>query len=148
MEPIVRRFLAELIRWALKPPAQPGLFKLSVTGEELTGDGKGGFEMRKNITVITMPALTDGNPEGVATRKFTVNATDGSFTFGQDFTVPSDYSVTVKLAQGVEVTLALTDVDQAGNNSAPRTMTFTPSDVTPPSQPGEFQMTVTGEVEE
>lgn len=101
----------------------------------------------KNVTVITMPALTEGNPEGVATRKFTVNATDGSFTFGQDFVVPSDYSVTVRLAQGVEVTLSLTDVDAAGNSSTPRTLTFTPSDVTPPSQPGEFQMVVTSEEE-
>jgi hypothetical protein len=154
MEPIVKRFLAELIRWALKPPSQPGPFKLKVVAEEFKVGGVTYVDsiptgeitiMKKNVTVITMPALPEGNPEGVVTRKFTVNSTD--LTFSQDFTVPSDYVVTVKLAQGVEVTLSLTDVDQAGNNSVPRTYTFTPSDVTPPSQPGEFQMVVTSEEE-
>ena len=101
--------------------------------------------MRKNVTVVTMPALADGNPEGVVLRKFTATSTDLSFS--QDLPVPGDSSVTVQLAQGVEVTLKLVDVDQAGNMSQPSVYTFTPTDVTPPSMPGPFQMTVTGEVD-
>jgi hypothetical protein len=137
VESIVRRFLAELIRWALRPPTQPGFFKLSVVGENA---------MRKNITVVTFPALADGNPEGVVTRRFLVTTGAGVLHTG-DYTVPTS-PVTVNLPQGVEVTLSLVDIDQAGNESSPRLFTFTPSDVTPPSQPGDFGLLVTGEVDE
>lgn len=149
LEQSLKTFLAELIRWALRPPAQPGTFALVVTGEEVTGSGE--IIMRKNITTITLPEVAAGNPEGVKVRKFSVVSGADSL-FAQDLPL-ADGAVNVdpvvlKLPQGVETVLTLIDVDAAGNESKPDVFTFTPTDVTPPSMPGAFQMSVSGEVDE
>lgn len=168
MEQILRKFLADIIRWALNPPDQPGLFKLKVRGETLTVSGQtytlhddgsvtisGEVKvMPKNITDITFPALAAGNPQKVNIRRFKIEttATPPEVVFPeQDFTVPStdptDIVVSdVLLTQGVEIKLTLVDIDPAGNLSVARELVTTPTDQTPPSQPGEFQMVVKGEV--
>lgn len=144
-----KTLLAETIKWALSPPTTPGPFALRVIGEQTTFPK--GTPMKKNTTVITLPAVADGNPEGVVTRRFTVlsgteTVLSAEYTLQPD-TVNVD-PVTVNLAQGVEATLSLVDVDQAGNASAPDVFTFTPTDVTAPSTPGKFGIEVTGEVNE
>lgn len=143
LETIVKRFLADLVRWCQTPPKQPGDFLIRVTGED--------HMAMKNITEITLPALPDGNPEGVVRRDFIITQTgDNTQVFNHAWApgeLPNN-TVVVKLTQGVEVKLSLADSDAAGNKSLPRELIFTPTDVTPPSEPGAFQMKVTGEVNE
>lgn len=140
LETIVKSFVANLVRWATTPPKQPQEFLIRVTGEE----------MRKNITEIALPPLAEGNPDNVVKRQLTVVPTAEGSTPLLDVAIsPSEpQAVVVKLAQGVEVKISLIDVDQADNASLPRDLIFTPSDVTPPTEPGDFQLKVSGEVEE
>src|SRR3954463_16159222 len=101
LESIVKRFVADLVRWALHPPTQPREFLIRVTGEE----------MRKNVTEITLPPLAEGNPEGVVKRQLTVVGTaEGSVPLFDAAISPSEpQTVVVKLPQGVEVKLSLVD---------------------------------------
>lgn len=136
---LFRSFLAEVIRWSLSPPAQPGPFALEVVGET---------DMpRANVTVIGLPALPADNPDKVVRRDFTISQTGGVSVFNQAYAPGEEVPVTVNLVQGIEVELKLVDKDAAGNASVPSTYVFTPTDVTPPQQPGPFQIQVTGEVE-
>lgn len=149
-----KTLLAEAIKWALSPPSKPGAFALTVLGE-VVDFPLGEPLMKKNITTITLPAVKDDgsnlNVEGVVTRKFNIKSGDAvlfdqalPLAPGKDNVDP----IVVKLPQGVETTLTLIDVDQAGNESEADIFVFTPSDVTAPSKPGSFAMTVSGEVDE
>lgn len=140
-----KTLLAEAIKWALSPPSKPGPFALTVIGEHRVPNG---VDMaRANVTEITLPAVPEGNPDGVVRRDFTIKATGAEdFLFNHAYTPEESVpAIVVNLVQGVEVTLSLVDQDQAGNKSEPRTFTFTPTDVTPPHMPGEFTMKVSGE---
>ena len=150
LEAIVKVFLANLIRWALTPPSKPGLFKLVVTSEssELSPTG---VPLKKNITDITLPVIADGNPEGVATRRFKIEttATPPEVVMAEaDYPFDQGPFIGVKLTQGVEIKFSLIDIDQAGNLSPVDEYVFTPSDVTAPGVPGAFKTVVTGEVDE
>lgn len=134
-----KTFLAEAVKWALSPPAKPGPFALVVSGDDNMA--------RANITTITLPPVAAGNPDGVVRRDFLVTPTGSDPIFNHAYAPGEEVPVTLKLVQGTEYTLSLTDQDQAGNHSPSRTLTFVPTDVTPPAEPGSFQMQVTGEVE-
>lgn len=112
--------------------------------------------MRKNVTEISfedLPTKQDGSPnrDDVTQRKFT--ATSNGVTFFEKIqdVLEGESNVekfTVNLAQGIEVTLSLQDIDAAGNMSPTADVTFIPKDVTAPAQPGTIQMNVLGEVDE
>jgi len=144
---IVKRFVADLVRWATHAPAKPGPFVITVTGEQSPTEGE---PMRKNITDIAFPALPPDNPDGVVKRRFSIVET-GSQTVifpEQDFAFDTPGVVGVKLAQGIEVMVSIADMDQANNLGEAQEQPYTPSDVTAPAKPGEFGFTVTGEVDE
>lgn len=144
-ELIIKKFVADTVRWAFKPPAKPGPFTITVRGEE-SEDG-----LRKNITDITFPEIATGNPDGVEKRRFNIEDSSGNVIFAETeypWDAPAPQVIGVKLAHGVEVNLSIIDIDQAGNESEAQIHTFTPTDVTAPAKPGEFSMAVTGEVEE
>ncbi len=142
---IVKVFIHDLVEWAYTGPSQPGQFTITVTGEESTGASM----PMANRTLITLPPIASGNPEGVAKRQFEIVATDSSYVpFKLVDRAWDDVSVVeVMLIQGTEVTLKLTDFDAAENASPLDDYTFTPTDVTAPSKPGPFNIEVAGETE-
>jgi hypothetical protein len=95
---------------------------------------------------IVLPALPVGNPEGVAKRVLLL-AVDGVALPMTEITDLTQTEVTGLIGPKNATAMAtLTDEDDAGNQSEPRTATGILTDTFAPSQPGEFSIVGVREV--
>lgn len=143
----LQNFVKALVLWATTLPDQPGAFSVTVLGEkDMLNRTEIGFP---DFVVGVDPTTPEGNPQQVVKRSFTVtqNGDTPVELFKADFEVGAAKPI-VLLKQGTNVTLSLVDSDAANNASTPSVLTFNVTDVTAPSQPGSFQLTVLDEVAE
>jgi hypothetical protein len=108
------------------------------------------YGMRVRLTVrrdqMLVYVVTAAPPvdQDVVSRRLTVSVngeTDQYVEYPADTTQFGELS----FEQGDEVTLALSDVDDAGNVSVPALLEFVASDTIPPSKPGSFGVTLVRE---
>jgi hypothetical protein len=117
------------IKRSLSRPAKPGL--LSIINLR---------ELEPNVITfdVALPALS--TPHDVVRRELTVTVDGG--TPDVRTANPEDASVTgFSVPQDASVSLSLVDIDDAGNPSAPSTLTYVAADTVPPAQPGELGIT-------
>lgn len=91
-------------------------------------------------SVTAAPAVDSDTVKRVLT--VTINGEVQSTT---EYPAPAASFSEVSASHGDQVVLTLVDVDEAGNESAPAVVTFTAADTLPPSQPGEFGVSLVRE---
>ena len=121
-------YINQTLRRAIRP-ARPGLVSHVQTGRV------GNMLSYK----LTLPALDPVGSADVVTRRLTVNGTTQEFN--RDQTEVDGFSG----EQGSTVEGTLTDIDDAGNESAPSAFSFVLTDTIPPSDPGAVGLIVTEE---
>lgn len=128
----VKASLRGTIRCIQGPP-MPGPLKYQLVQED--------SGMKVQIYDVTLP--TPGAADVVG-REFSVKVGEGEAVI-----TPLDGTATlvsgIKAERDAIVTLTLVDIDDAGNRSEARVLTFTSADTIAPPQPGEMSVSLVGE---
>lgn len=113
--------------------SNPGLLRISITGEDPMAD-----------KILFQVVLPPKSAPDVVRRELTVNFADGS----QDvieLAADATSSDTLKGDQDSEISVALVDIDDAGNRSEPSLAAFELLDTVAPPAPGELGLSIVGE---
>lgn len=115
----------------LNGPPMPGPITITLVSEDGT----------MLVYDVTLPAAGAAD---VVSRELTVTLGDGDATL---IALPADCVLYpgLRVEQDTPVSLSLEDVDDAGNHSPARVLTFTAADTLAPPQPGEMGVTLVAE---
>lgn len=132
---VIARFDAidAMLRDILLRCSNQGLLRISITGEDPMAD-----------KILFQVVLPPKSAPDVVRRELTINFNNGT----QDvieLSADATSSDTLKGDQDSEISVALVDIDDAGNRSEPSLAAFELKDVVAPPAPGEIGLSIVGE---